>query len=277
MSTAGRYSSVPFSQELGKGVSMARSPKRQHKGSAPRGLWQTESLRLTVFPVPESGHSAQNWWTELFDAPPDQVVTKPRSGQIEIQGVLDEGLFQLQADPMRVTLLHTAKPPEEPIMGNHVLGPYSAASGEFAELVVKGISLGSFPRIQRLAFGAVLCQPVTDLQTGHGVLARYLPNVRIDEGTSDFLYQINRKRPSSVINGLGVNRLSKWSMALVHGVILRGDGAVVHTARELSCRAELDINSDAENKNEIPQESMGDLFSECVEFAGEIATNGDVP
>ena len=256
---------------------MVRSPRKPDNDPAPGDLWQAESLRLTVFPIPESSHSAQTWWTELFDAPPDQVVTKPRSGHTQIQSVLDNDIFQLQADPMRVTLLRTARPPDEPIMGNNMLGSYGAARREFTELVAKGISLGSFPRIQRLAFGAVLHQPATDLQAGHGVLAQYLPNVEIDEGASDFLYQINRKRPSSVIDGLEVNRLSKWSMALVHGVILRGDGAVVHTARELSCRSELDINSDAENKNEIPRKSVGDLFTECVEFASEIATNGDVP
>jgi hypothetical protein len=255
---------------------MARS-KKKGGNPTPSERWQAESLRLTVFPVPESGHSIQTWWMELFDAPPDQVVTKPRSGETQIQGSVENSLFHLQADPMRVTLRRTVKPPNEPVLGDDTLGPYAVAWRDFSALVARGIALSSFPRIQRLAFGAVLCQPVSDLRVGYEILGRFLSNVRIDEDVFDFLYQINRPRPSRTIDGLRINRLSKWSMALAHGVLLRGDGAIVQTTRELSCRSELDINSDAENKNELRRENLQGLFAECAALAGEIATRGDVP
>ena len=240
-------------------------------------LWQAESLRLTVFPVPESDHSVQSWWTELLDGPPEQIVTKPRSGETRLQGTTDNLLLQLRAEPMRITLGCSAKPSSSPPIGEHTLGPYNEAWGEFSTLVAAGVSLGTFPGIERLAFGAVLCRPAKTLQSGYRILERYLPNVTIDDGSSDFLYQINRRRPSRVIDGLQVNRLSKWSIALVQDMMLRGDGAVLKMATALSCRSELDINTDPSNKGELPRDRLQDLFAECVAFADEIATNGDVP
>ena len=240
-------------------------------------LWQAASLRLTVFPVPESEHSVQSWWTELLDGPPEQIVTKPRSGETRLQGTTDNLLLQLRAEPMRITLQCSAKPPSLPPVGEHTLGPYTEARGEFSTLVSEGVSLGTFPDIERLAFGAVLCQPASTLQSGYRTLERYLPKVKIDDESRDFLYQINRRRPSRVIDGLQVNRLSKWSIALVQDMMLRGDGAVLKMASALSCRSELDINTDPSRKRELPRDRLRDIFAECVAFADEIATNGDRP
>ena len=255
---------------------MAKSPSRV-VDPPPGDPWQAESLRLTVFPVPESDHSVQSWWTELLDGPPDQVITKPRSGETRLQGAIGDRLLQLQAEPMRITLRCSAKPSNQPVVGEHTLGPYTAASGEFSKLIAAGLSLPTFPRIERLAFGAVLCQPAPTLQSGYKVLAPYLPNVRIDDGSRDFLYQINRRRSSSMIDGLQINRLSKWSVALVQDILLRGDGAVVKSSTALSCRSELDINSVPSNKSELPRDRVSDLFTECVAFATDIAAHGDLP
>src|SRR5436190_1193852 len=82
--------------------------------------------------------------------------------------------------------------------------------------------------ITRLAFGAVLAQPTEDRHSGYVQIAKYLPSIRLDvDGSSDFLFQINRPRPSRVgIENLLINRLARWSVLIfkTFGVTLEKTG-----------------------------------------------------
>ena len=109
------------------------------------------------------------------------------------------------------------------------------------------------------------------------MLRGYLPAVEISVDSSDFLYQINRRRPSRVVDGITLNRLSKWSVQKAQGVTVLGDGTVERQPIEFSCRTELDINSAPEHTDELPKACLQDLFIECVELADELAVRGDVP
>ena len=255
---------------------MSRSPAA--KGSpATTDSWNTESLRLTVFPIPESHHAAEAWWHRLLDEPPERIINKPKVGETRIEGSFGNNLLRLRSEPMKLTLTYTARPPSEPAAGQESLGSYSDVRTGFLDLITKGLSLDSSPRIHRIAYGAVLFRPVSSVPIGNEVLARYLPDIKVSRDSTDFLYQINRRRPSRVLDGLPVNRLSKWSVQSVHGMIVRGDGAIIQQSSELSCRAEIDVNSAPEHRDELPRDSVSHLFTECVTLADEIVSKGDIP
>ena len=239
--------------------------------------WYADSLRLTVFPTPEETPAVQDWWRELLDEPPEQVTSTPKTGDMQIHGSFNRELLVLSAQAMRIELRHTVKSPEHALPENRTLGIYEETREVFCELVLKGLSLATFPRIQRLAFGAILTKQVESRKIGYEALRRYLPAVQISTDSSDFLYQVNRRRPSLAMGGIVLNRLSKWSVQALHGMLVRGDGTIARTATEYSCRSELDINSAPEHKGELPRDGLQALFLECVGLADELATKGDIP
>jgi len=129
--------------------------------------------------------------------------------------------------------------------------------------------LAGCPPLQRLAFGAVLTRPVDDLLTGYRQISDYLPFVQLDpESSSDFSYQINRPRNSTVISGLRINRFSRWSVARVFASTFD---------TQIGCRVELDINTAQEFQGELPQEKLPVIIQELVDLGKEIAENGDIP
>lgn len=240
-------------------------------------IWYADSLRLTVFPTPDETPAVHDWWQELLDEPPQQVVSSPKTGDTQLQGTFNRELLVLSAQAMRIDLRHTIKPPEQPLANNRTLGAYDETREVFRDLVLKGLSLQTFPRIQRLAFGAVLTKPVESLQSGYEALGMYLPAVQISADSSDFLYQINRRRPSRAVGGIELNRLSKWSVQTVHGMLVHGDGRVVRRTTEFSCRSELDVNSAPEHTDELPRDGLQALLVECIDLADELSRKGDIP
>ena len=152
------------------------------------------------------------------------------------------------------------------------MGPFV----EFSE-----VGLKSCPPVTRLALGAVLVKPVSDLDAGYTELSRYLPGVKLDfQQATDFLYQINRFRPSSSVSGVVVNRLTKWAMSVSGSIgisLTPGSGVVVPSGPpQYACRLELDINS-APSADSIDTVKVGDLFREFVDLGYEIAEKGDIP
>jgi hypothetical protein len=105
--------------------------------------------------------------------------------------------------------------------------------------------------------------------------------VQLDtENSSDFHYQINRRRSSKKIPGLSLNRLSKWAVniakfsQLALGPIVQ---EFVISANDLIfAHAELDINTVPDNQQPISPEQLPIIFSELIELASEIADQGDV-
>ena len=68
-------------------------------------------------------------------------------------------------------------------------------------------------------------------ELGYRELGRFLPAVRLDEDSSDFSYQINRPRRSTVIPELSVNRLSKWSVGKFQAFVASETGIAVSEPR----------------------------------------------
>ena len=134
----------------------------------------------------------------------------------------------------------------------------------------------------RLAFGAVLLQPIKSHQDAYKQLGHYLPSITLDpEGSSDFLYQINRRRDSTTgVAGLKINRLSKWAM--VNFMTMRFSSSpelmLYHpsTATTSFVQLELDINTVPDFQGELEREQLPSVFSELVQLGCEIASQGDI-
>jgi hypothetical protein len=193
---------------------------------------------------------------------------------------LDNGKLVLVIQPARIDWLFTvadAHQMEERSIPT--IGSFPQALATFRQLMLRWFALETCPSLVRLAFGAVLFQPVDDRPTGYRRLAVYLPSVALDpEGASDFFYQINRPRESTSITGLRINRLSKWSVAL-HGLAAFSvEPATITLSTPLAaCRLELDINTAPDLQGELARQQLPHVFRELVALGQQIASEGDVP
>ena len=129
--------------------------------------------------------------------------------------------------------------------------------------------------------GAVLNGPVASKVEANTELARFLPTVDLSPNSSDFLYQINRPRQLTLPGSpnLMVNRISKWSVVRWRrGVISASGGQVTMspTVDATAYRLELDINTDASFKGELPHERLGEVFEFLVRLGVEISQRGDI-
>src|SRR5262245_27779677 len=160
------------------------------------GTWQVESLRVTVF---LSGQAdATDWWGKYVRVQPDEVVSRVKAGFTETKGEIDGRLLTLRAEGTRVDWALSARlsESEDPETILKVM------AGAFHEVTPSSLKItepwiSSLAQVTRLAFGAVLIQPVESRKEGYARLAKYLGQRAPDpENSSDFLYQINRQRRS---------------------------------------------------------------------------------
>lgn len=245
--------------------------------------WYVESLRLTAFPVRGTPLTDISWWTELVGEPAETKTIQPRVGGQTEQGEFLGAKLVNQIQPHRVDWQLQLPDQETQADTFPTVGPFLEIVERFVELMLKWLSLETCPELHRLAFGAVLVYPIESRVAGYQQLAAFLPSVKLDlEGSSDFLYQINRVRTStSKIEGLRINRLSRWSVTALQRVDLSFEknldmsiakGKLVH-----ACRLYLDINTVPEFRGPLPEKQRGSLFEELVFLAKEIASEGDIP
>jgi hypothetical protein len=179
---------------------------------------------------------------------------------------------------MRIDWLAIPDDPQDKLW----IGPFQNSLDSFLELMARWFKIT--PPTKRLAFGTVLNFPVEDRRSGYNLIAKYLPHITLDpEGSSDFLYQINRPRESKTgIPGLRLNRLTKWSVAR------RGIGQIelsvneprasyFPTSESYTCRLELDINTIPDYQGDLPSDQLYSIFQEMVDLGKEIVIKGDIP
>jgi len=132
----------------------------------------------------------------------------------------------------------------------------------------------------------VLLHEVSTRADGYNLIGKYLHQVKIDaEGSSDFLYMINRPRPSRVLPESKINRLSKWSVANLQSINMQFQLATdtpvsIHASPPLeqydACRLELDISTPGERGDPIPSNMLEKVLGELIELSLEIASDGDI-
>jgi hypothetical protein len=238
-----------------------------------------ESLRLTAFLAPSVEIGEPTWWEDLVGSKPETRTSKPNRGELQVAGPIGERTLVLSAQPGRVDWLLTPRFEQGASPETRWAGRFLDTLGIFDDLMNRWLT--NCPALVRLAFGAAVHEPVRDRVAGYLRLARYLPAVQLDpEGSEDFFYQINRPRTSRVVQGLRINRLSKWVVARFVPIRLTLTKQSIQQQLdpgEETCRIELDISTDAQQGTELPRDRVINLFQELKEMALELARQGDVP
>lgn len=242
--------------------------------------WLASTLRLTAFPHPSSQANSSTWWETVIGQPPDNRQVQPKTGVLLDEGSFETGKLILNVQPIRVDWLFIPTFDQEtnsPAVSH--LATFQSAVTTFVGLAERWFNI--CPSLVRLAFGAVLDIPVTNRPDGYRRLMEFLPGIQLDaDGSSDFLYQINRPRVSRYAPTLRINRLSKWSVAMATSAqIVLGPRAIHYAVpgqEYLSARLELDINTAADFQEELSREQFAPLFLELIELGKEIAMRGDI-
>jgi hypothetical protein len=236
-------------------------------------------MRVTAFPSEVlPAERASSWWENAVGFPPEAILTRPKAGQHQSRGEFEGRRLTLQIQPGRIEWRLNALVKDDDELAVPLIGPFPEVSTSLSKVVTTW--LPEAPAIGRFAFGAALLQPVDSLRGGYLLIQQYLPNVQVDaDGSSDFLYQINRRRSTTTpIDGLQINRLMKWSVPVVQQVVVTvgEDGVVTRTmGTEPACRLELDINTAPEFGAVLPAEHLGALLQELMNLGREIAEEGD--
>jgi len=248
------------------------------------GGWKAQGLRVTLFPGSWEAPKDLNWWAQVAGSEPESRTTKAHQGLTEESGPLADCQLQLAIHPTRVEWVLTPQSqPEDQQVTLATLGPLEHALRVFCPAMERWLGLATCPPSNRLAFGAMLLLPVEDRIRGYRQLAEFLGHVQLDpQASSDFLYQINRRRPSfTAVTGLVINRLSTWSVmtwqtgqALLQGVEI---AKPVKIDQGFACRLALDINTAPEFQGQLPAEQLQHVFRELVDLGVEIAHKGDIP
>lgn len=232
--------------------------------------WSGEQLRLSLFTLGARGERASVWWQSVTGIPPEQLNSLPRVGATTASGAVDIGTLLLNVAPDRVDWLlhpHPASGAESP---SPTLGNLVVAVDLFMAIVSRWIAAGDLPQVVRLALGAVATHPVESPTEGYSHLTEYLPTV-IPPGSSDFLYQINRPTDSTVLQGIRINRLSKWSVARWMFVPLISPAV----EREVyGLNVELDVNTVPRDGFSVPSDLLVSGSRELIANAFEVLAQG---
>lgn len=252
-------------------------------------VWKVEGVRVSAFPEPNPGMQMDGWWSSVVGEPPESRNSQPRLGVIQESGAFLDGVLTLTMNPLRVdwVLSASATPPgvesSMPVIGDLT----KIVESFFSRL---NVWFASAPPIKRIAFGCIALQQVAGHKEGYELLGKYLPGVTLDpEGSSEFLYQINRPRPSAVIDGLAINRLVRWSVQRTQGISISmqlmlspvaAEGSIVSGVPmgEFSAvRCELDINTSPKRTSAFPKPQLASILGELVGLGLEITAKGDIP
>lgn len=241
-------------------------------------LWQCQHLRVTAFPTKLELDVQQSWWNDLFGTTAEKITDDKKQFLHQETGTLEGNPFILKMQPGRIDWNYVARQELSELMeGIPALGPFLNTLEYFSPLMLKW--LGNCPELKRLAFGAVLLQPAADHVSAYESLGKYLRSVEVDPNTTDFNFQINRRRVSKVgIPSLEINRLTRWS-ALKMGVQITAPtgSELAAPAYRYAARLDLDINTVQEFEGPLPSNKHAGLYHELVELGREIAANGEIP
>jgi hypothetical protein len=240
-----------------------------------------ESLRLTGFTEQSVRLAETTWWSDVTGAEPQQRMSMPGQGTFQDVGSFGEQALVLSVQAGRIDWFLTPPAVAGVQAGIRSAGVFPAAFSAFLEPMLRWFRVS--PPLIRLAFGAVVLVPVESKENGYRRLSEFLPTVRIDPtGSEDFLYQINRPRNSRELQGLRLNRLSKWSVALFQGFQIGIPTGLPQPVvsrlgeRAFACRVELDISTAADHSGILPPQSLGEILRTLVNLGSEIVLRGDV-
>ena len=245
--------------------------------------WLLDELRFTVFPV-SAFKSGEGIWKERVGEEPEQEVSQPRDGAFHATGPFLEDRLSLQIVENSVLhwIYHKDPPDPDGKPAEFMIGEFPEAARPFRELVNSWLHF--CPPLKRIAWGLKLIKLAESRDHGFEIAAEYLKNIKIDpSNSSDFLYQINRRRRSkSGVPNLEINRLNNWRVIqrVSGGAKMAAGGAVEsHPTKVLlaGCSLTLDVNTSPEYLGPFPSDKLGSVQEELFEAACDITVHGDIP
>lgn len=239
------------------------------------GDWRTESLRATAFLDDPEADAAG--WEDLTGSLPETRTEEPGRGRRVEQGPFfhDARLVLERVGPQ--LNLSVARPLNAPDRAPTLVTIPTFEDGIDELRSVANPWLLGLPDVRRLAFGAVLTLPAETREDGYRHIDRYLPAVKVDQASRDFLYRINRRR-EVIFAGerILVNRLSTWSVGGLTELSVSERVQMHLGSTRYFGRLQLDVNTAPEWK-EIPKGTERlELFELLIQLAKEIAQKGDV-
>lgn len=250
--------------------------------------WQVESARLTAFISPSVKVVNPNWWASTIGSEPESRAAKPARGEYVESGNYLNNALTLSVQPGRSDWILSISQAqfEDAEIKMKSIGPLAGVVADFS--TVMNAWLKNCPPIVRLAYGAVLLEPVADHRAGYQRLSQYLPSVKIDDSSFDFFYQINRPRPlQNSKEPVKINRLSRWSVQAAQAVSMAfslgspsgPNPPVLFTQPDSTvhaCRLELDLSTPASHETDLIPAELPAIFGELVSMGSEIAHRGDI-
>jgi len=245
-------------------------PRRDDSPRADLTAWIGESMRLTTFHGPQV--EANDEWRHVTGQEPDSSVSKPKSNEKYETGMFNESLltfgFNRMVGRIDWVLGDAATEDGAPSFAT----PYLIRRDVLNEVAKRWLT-ARCPPTDRIAFGAVVLLPVASSELAYRSLSDYLNFDIHDQGASDLTYQINRPRDSIAVNGVRINRMTKWSRARFVKAVRGQENPVTD---QYYCRAEIDINNQFTPEGSLPHQRLVDLFGEMVQLADEIIRMGDI-
>jgi hypothetical protein len=242
-------------------------------------MWKAINLQLITFPLDPQACLTANWWENLTGLN-EYESSKKRLERTDDGQYLNFGL-KLEMDLLRVSWTRgpiasdvlTGVINDDAADGMRNLGEFNGASQEFRGIMHRWL-VTECPPIYRMSFAGHLTWRQESREAAYTKLGDFLP-MKPDPQATEFLYQINRKKASAVIDA-EINRLRTWSankFEVVYGI----EGQVAgNSFVEFGCSLRFDINNSPDpNKKPLPREKLCGLFDELLESAAQIASNGD--
>jgi hypothetical protein len=244
--------------------------------------WRPVQLQLVLFPVGPTGSRQPEWWASVTGQEPEE--SRRKAHETTDTGTLADSSLSLTVDPTKITWTMTPLLDSDlPTSMIATLPSFPESRDRFIELMRPWLQ-DLCPTIKRIGFAGSLIQETASLADAYRLLGLYLPGVAIDPDSSDFLYRVNRKRRSnSAVPDLLINRITLWSALKAAAVVQTLNiGAATQPAPtavgepRYAAVLNLDVNSNAEREEELPQAAKLALLDELTAFAIEIASSGDV-
>lgn len=242
-------------------------------------------LRVTLFHSGEVVFDPTGTWERVVGAKPDSCRSSPKTGQLVEIGTYGDSQLELvfASEPSEGRLEWHLRAPD---LFESQHSSFDETPDVFLRLMDKYIQTLSIQSVQRAALGVSVLRRAEDLAQGYSEISKYLPFQVDYADSSDFLYQINRKRPSQILPGTDVNRLMKWSVVVMGRRILRLTGPRLGEMRrtdasivkpgddQVALNLELDINTATNEDSSLEVGKLSELLREFVELAREILAKG---
>lgn len=233
-------------------------------------MWNANSIRLT-FIFAEQQQVRELAAERILETEASSRVTLP-TGEVREEALGSAGKILFTTSALRAD--YVLVPSDVSVPGIPSLGNYGDVITRFTEASREWIP--RMPSTQRLAFGAGLFHAVSTVEEAHCILAEKLPRFELDfRGADDFLLQINRPTHARAVDALRVNRLAKWMVHRITGMVLSPAGVMVSRHETVAAGLELDISTAADRASPLPADAIVALAGELAEHAMGIATTGD--